>query len=150
MKVFKPLATAAVASVIWIADGALKSRLHAQSSESRAGVAQQGRPSCEQIRLGMTYQYEFRFSPGAQPGTGTTDYPKLGTVCPGSPAARAGLAVGDVVLELNGGDFRDRKVRETLRSPPGTDLVFRIRRGGSEREVTVRVPPLPQAPPSQR
>lgn len=129
------------------ADAALANRVHAQQPESPAAVRQDGAPACEQIRLGMTYTYRFRMARGERAEFDPAEYPRLGPVCPSSPAARAGLMVGDVILELNGRDFRQREVREALRSPPGTDLVFRIRRGATEREVTVRVPPVAQTPP---
>lgn len=146
MSTRKLFGAAAAALLMCTADAALGCRLDAQQTEPPATARQDGSPACEQIRLGMTYTHRFRMARGERAEFDPAEYPRLGFVCPNSPAARAGLMVGDVILELNGGDFRQREVREALRSGPGTDLVFRIRRGATEREVTVRVPPVAQTP----
>lgn len=64
----------------------------------------------------------------------------IGTVAAGSPAQRAGLAPGDVILEVNGRDAR-REGAMLLR--PGTRYTFRIRRGDEEREVALVPIPHP-------
>lgn len=67
-------------------------------------------------------------------------------VTPGSPAARAGMLPGDVILQS-----RDRAVRnaydweaELLEMRVGEDADVRIRRAGRDRTVTVRVADLPE------
>ena len=68
------------------------------------------------------------------------------TVTPGSPAATAGLASGDVIVQS-----RDRVVRnaydweaELLEMRVGEDAEIRVKRGGRERAVKVRVSDLPE------
>ena len=68
------------------------------------------------------------------------------TVSPGSPAATAGLEVGDVIVQS-----RDRAVRnaydweaELLEMHVGEDANLRVRHGTRERTVTVRVADLPE------
>jgi membrane-associated protease RseP (regulator of RpoE activity) len=56
-------------------------------------------------------------------------------VVPESPAARAGLAVGDTIVRING----LAATSQVIGSPfePGDTVVLRIRRAGSERDITV-------------
>ncbi|MEK6611670.1 MAG: trypsin-like peptidase domain-containing protein [Gemmatimonadota bacterium] len=68
------------------------------------------------------------------------------TVAPGSPAAAAGLEVGDVIVRS-----RDRVVRnaydwdaELLEMHVGENATLRVRRGSRERTVTARVADLPE------
>lgn len=67
-------------------------------------------------------------------------------IVPGSPAAEAGLRVGDVIVRS-----RDRQVRnaydweaEQLELRVGDTADLTIRRGGREQQVTVRVRDLPE------
>ena len=55
---------------------------------------------------------------------------------PGSPAERAGLREGDVLVELNGGAFPRHPDRWLREHRPGETVRLRIRRDGLEREVS--------------
>ena len=93
----------------------------------------------------MTFGYPMRRNAEGQMRMDVSGHPTVGTLCPGSPAEQAGFVKGDVLLEINGKDFRDRGARNDLRSPPGTTLVFRVRRGDAEHELSMRVPPRPSS-----
>jgi len=72
--------------------------------------------------------------------------PIIAVVEEGSPAARAGLTVGDVLLSVNGRDTRERG--PLFPEPaPGREYRLRVKRGAEERELTlVAAPPrVPQA-----
>jgi S1-C subfamily serine protease len=57
-------------------------------------------------------------------------------VDPDSPASQAGLAVGDVILEVNGVSVHDRTAA-VLRLATGVSYALRIRRGQDELEATL-------------
>jgi C-terminal processing protease CtpA/Prc len=76
------------------------------------------------------------------------DYPVVGAVEPGSPAARVGVAPGDVLVLVNGADARDPR---TLFGAPGKVFTLRVRRAGHLREFVVASERPPQSPrPSSR
>lgn len=75
------------------------------------------------------------------------DYPVVQTVDQDSPAAKVGIAAGDVILSVNGTDGRDPK---GLLGEPGKVFVIRVRRDAAVREFTVRsgqAPARADAPP---
>jgi S1-C subfamily serine protease len=72
-----------------------------------------------------------------QPRTRAAGFPTVSRLEPGSPAALAGLRVGDAIVSLNGVDSRDGPL--FTRVDPGTRYLLRIRRGDEEREVTLVV-----------
>lgn len=96
--------------------------------------------------LGLRWRLDPNFViRSGQPRGTAAKAPTVSLVEPGSPAALAGLRVGDSIVELNGVDTRGTPlfaVRE-----PGTRYVLRIRRGDEEREVTLVVAPPPRATP---
>ncbi|MEW6420896.1 MAG: trypsin-like peptidase domain-containing protein [Deinococcota bacterium] len=58
----------------------------------------------------------------------------------GSPAAQAGILVGDVLLSLNGEALGDpRALLERVREHAGETLTLRVLRGGQETDLTVLV-----------
>lgn len=58
----------------------------------------------------------------------------------GMPADKAGLKAGDIILEVNGKDMRNAKVKEVsdeLKGTPGTDLKLKIQRPGETKERVI-------------
>jgi serine protease Do len=96
--------------------------------------------------LGVRYRLDPDFViRSGQPRGRASKPPTVSAVEPGSPAAQAGLRVGDAILELNGVDTRGTPLFAV--QEPGTRYVLRIRRGDEEREVTLVVarPPASMA-----
>jgi membrane-associated protease RseP (regulator of RpoE activity) len=82
--------------------------------------------------------------PRATPGSiGAMVFPEdnqlvISQVTPEGPAALAGLQVGDVLLAVDGTPVADPlEVYQRLRGAPGSTVVLKVRRGGSERTVSV-------------
>ena len=69
----------------------------------------------------------------------------VGDVTEGSPAARAGIQKGDIILELNGRRVADsRELRLKIsQMAPGSDVRMRIFRDGSRRDVELKLGELP-------
>lgn len=72
-----------------------------------------------------------------------TSYPKITEIIPTSPAGKVGLAVGDVLLEVNGVDARDPR---TLLGDK-TQFKLRIRRGSTVREFLIDLKPSSASKP---
>lgn len=90
--------------------------------------------------LGMSYALDPTFvSTQGQPRVAPRNHPRVVRVQPGSSAARAGLAEGDILLEVNGRDGREPALFPNRE--PGTRYTVRVRRGTQEREVTLVVGP---------
>ncbi len=72
-------------------------------------------------------------------------------VYPGSPAAAAGLAKGDVVLAIDNFEVDDPQALRyrvaTLK--PGDNATIKVRHGGAERDVSVKVTVPPELPPRE-
>lgn len=114
-----------------------------QPAERQMTTSSRGRPKVPYS--GINIAMVPRFAPD---GTVKWAYPPtIDTVDPGSPAARVGLRPGDVLLLVNG---RDAREPEAMFGEPGTVYVFRVRRGGAEREFTVTSTTRPNARPSGR
>lgn len=85
--------------------------------------------------------FSIRFAMTMGPAGASNEQPLvIGTVAAGSPAERAGLAPGDVILEVDG---RDARAPGAMRLRPGIRYTFRIRRGDQEREVALVPIPHP-------
>ncbi|MHB1286711.1 MAG: DegQ family serine endoprotease [Leptospirales bacterium] len=67
-------------------------------------------------------------------------------VLPNSPASKAGMKRGDVILALNGQDVMDANDLRLRVSqiPPGTDAELSIIRNGDRKSLTVKVGELPE------
>jgi serine protease Do len=70
----------------------------------------------------------------------------VGDVTPNSPASRAGLAKGDVILALNGTPVRDsRDLRlKVAQMAPDTEAKLEVMRKGQKKEITVKLGELPE------
>ena len=66
------------------------------------------------------------------------------SVTPNSPAAKGGIELGDVILELNGRSVADRNdlVRMIMATKPGTSLPIKVLRDKKERSLSVTVEEL--------
>jgi serine protease Do len=70
----------------------------------------------------------------------------VGEVTPDSPAAKAGLQKGDVILEMNGQPINDSNdlSNRVSQSAPGTDVRLKTFRDGKARDVNVKLGELPE------
>jgi len=85
--------------------------------------------------------FDIRFSFTMSGGQETASAPLvIDRVDPGSPAQKAGLAAGDIILEVDG---RDAREDGALLVRPGARYTYRIRRGSEEREVVLVAGTLP-------
>jgi serine protease Do len=69
----------------------------------------------------------------------------VGDVSPNSPASRAGLERGDIILDVNGkpvANSNDLRMTVSMMQP-GTDVNLKVVRNGAERDVTVQLGELP-------
>jgi Do/DeqQ family serine protease len=70
----------------------------------------------------------------------------VSAVQPGSPAERAGLRRGDVILEIDGASVSDSNAlrNHVARLKPGTTASLKVVRGGQERQLSVQLAELPR------
>jgi serine protease Do len=76
----------------------------------------------------------------------------VGDVTPGSPAQRAGVQKGDIILELNGkpvADANDLRMNISMMRP-GTTVELKIARNGEDRNLSATLAPLPGTEASNR
>ena len=67
------------------------------------------------------------------------DYPVIESIDPGSPAEKAGLQAGDILLSINKQDFRKNPIPLNSLLVPGQKVVFRYRRDNVARMSTLTV-----------
>jgi serine protease Do len=72
------------------------------------------------------------------------DYPEVETVEPASPAERAGIVHGDVLVSFNGQDVTSRAISMTRLLRPDHKIILRMERNGQPREFAVVVAKAPQ------
>jgi serine protease Do len=87
---------------------------------------------------------------GAEPGLGAY----VASVLPDTPAAKAGLAPGDVILRVGDAPVHgpDDVIQIVQATPVGQDLALTVLRGGKERQMKVGVArrPVPEALAAER
>jgi len=71
------------------------------------------------------------------------DYPVIESIDPGSPAEKAGLQVGDVLISINAQDFKLDPIPMNDLLVPGKRIVFRYRRDRVERMTRMIVAERP-------
>jgi serine protease Do len=67
------------------------------------------------------------------------DYPTIESIDPGSPAEKAGLQAGDVLITINSQDFRKDPIPMASLLVPGQKIVFRYRRNDAAKTVAMKV-----------
>ena len=70
-------------------------------------------------------------------GVGPEMRAQIVSVTPGDPADRAGIAVGDVILEIDGEPVAGNDLVERISGSGGTPLTMTLRRGEGREQVTV-------------
>ena len=71
------------------------------------------------------------------------EYPTVVAIEANSPASRAGVKVGDLVVAYNGDDVRANWINMTQLLTPGRDISVKLRREGDLRDVTMEVAKAP-------
>ncbi len=76
-----------------------------------------------------------------------SEYPVIESIEPGSPAERAGLMAGDVIVSINSQDMKKNPVPPSSMLEPGQKVTFRYRRSDVMKTSLVRVEPRPAGNP---
>lgn len=75
------------------------------------------------------------------------DYPVIESIEAGSPAERAGLQTGDIVMSINSQDLRKNPVPPAAMLEPGQKVLFRFKRNDVMKVATILVEPRPEGNP---
>ena len=75
------------------------------------------------------------------------DYPVIESIEPGSPAERAGLQAGDLIVSINSQDMKKNPVPPRAMLEPGQKVLFRYRRNDVAKATTVLIAPRPAGNP---
>ena len=75
------------------------------------------------------------------------EYPVIESVDPGSPAERAGLQAGDVILSMNKQDMKNSPVPERGMLVPGQRVLIKFRRNDVAKSSSVLIEPRPEGNP---
>jgi S1-C subfamily serine protease len=72
------------------------------------------------------------------------EYPTVVAIEANSPASRAGVRAGDLVVAYNGDDVRANWINMTQLLTPGRDITVKLRRDGDMRDVLMTVEKAPE------
>ncbi len=111
------------------------------AGHARSAAAQEAAPPIRPTVVEFRYGWTGGISMGPDGTARVSTYPRIVDVVPSSPAAQAGLRVGDTILSVNGRDGLNPPLFEGVRA--GARVVMRIRRGDEEREISF----VPRQPP---
>jgi S1-C subfamily serine protease len=125
--------------------GAISGRFQVEIAAPRMAV----RTSVDVVprgTLGFTADgYNRRFSSSTGDFLQYFEYPTIVAIETNSPASRAGVKVGDLVIAYNGDDVRANWINMTELLTPGRDVLVKLRRDGDLRDVTMEVDKAPAA-----
>lgn len=68
-----------------------------------------------------------------------SDYPTIESIDPGSPAEKAGLQAGDILISINSQDFRKNPIPMGSLLAPGQKVVFRYKRNDVSKTASLTV-----------
>ena len=71
------------------------------------------------------------------------DYPVIESIDPGSPAEKAGLMAGDILISINSQDFKKNPIPLGSLLVPGQKVVFRYKRDNVAKKVAMTVADRP-------
>ncbi len=94
--------------------------------------------------LGVIIQ---NITPGIAEAVGVKEGVIIAQVVPGSPADKAGLKVGDIIVEYNGEKLKDARDLQfkVMKTKPGTKVELKVIRKGKEKVVSVIIGELPES-----
>ena len=75
------------------------------------------------------------------------DYPVIESIDPGSPAEKAGLMAGDILISINSQDFKKNPIPMNSLLVPGQRVVFRYKRDNVAKKVAMTVADRPAGTP---
>ncbi|HUQ48160.1 MAG TPA: PDZ domain-containing protein [Gemmatimonadaceae bacterium] len=76
-----------------------------------------------------------------------SDYPIIESVEPGSPAERAGLMTGDLILSINSQDLRRNPIPTSALLEPGQKVLIKYKRNDTSKSITFTIEPRPAGNP---
>jgi carboxyl-terminal processing protease len=77
--------------------------------------------------------------------TTSTDYPVINSVFPDSPAAKAGMKTGDLIVKVDGQDVHGQSPEQTsnlIRGQAGTSVTITVERAGQQLDLKVLREPI--------
>jgi|KBSSwiStaDraftv2_1062776.scaffolds.fasta_scaffold43055_4 S1-C subfamily serine protease len=71
---------------------------------------------------------------------------RVKAVTPGSPAAKAGIQVGDVLVALNGANFTDMEALKKAKGDwaVGQSVTYSLKRKGADKQIALKLDKMPE------